>query len=518
MAEIAGPVPVRQANPVMARSATAARVRTRVLALPLHQRFLAALILLYLAKAIILVFVFPPFSGHDETAHYSYIRTVVDEHRVPTLTQDPAMAEARGTRGNDYVDLLPPELYPYCRYTLQWWCDPMQRSHTGGPVYVTEWGSRTNTQADGVQYAANHPPLYYLIMAPVYWLSEQAGAGVTTQMYLLRLAAIPFGLIVVLLAYLTTRLIFPRDTFLLITVPAFVALQTQVSYEATMINNDIVAIAAFSWVLYLVVRAIRDRFPARTSLLIGFALGLGIVTKSTSLSAAAFVGVAMLTLLGFTSLARFRASLPKFIGTGLLIAAPAIALAAPWYIHMYRTYGNFTALPQILELQHMWNTPDGSFFQLLFSVDFFKMRFSELWGEYGWRVLPFAPHLMQLIAVPTLLAVLGFVVFTVRTFNQSGIGDHVGRLDRWQFWALAIMLVACVVGYLFTVQFGTQFALTQARYFFPVINALAILLMLGLRTLIPARWHLAGAATLITALVALNVFVVSSYVIPYYWL
>lgn len=492
------------------------------MALPLHQRFLAALILLYIAKAVIFVFVFPPFSGHDETAHYSYIRTVVDEHRVPTLSQDPVLGSERQTRGNDYVDLIPADLYPYCRYTLQWFCDPTNPEYAQSPVRVASYGRDANGQlineAQGVQYAANHPPLYYLMMAPIYWLSERMGASDVTQMYLLRLAAIPFGLAVVLLAYFTTRLIFPRDMFLLITVPAFVALQTQISYEATMINNDIVAIAAFSWILYLVVRAIRDQFPARTSLLIGFALGLGIITKSTSVTAAAIIGVAMLTLLGFQSVARFRATIPRFIRTGVLIAAPAIALAAPWYIHMYRTYGNFTALPQVLELQHMWNHPDGTFFQLLFNVDFFKLRFSELWGEYGWRLLPFAPHLMQIIAVPTIIAVIGFVLFAIQTLNRSGLGDRVGRLDRWQFWALAIMLVACVVGYLFTVQFGTQFALTQARYFFPVINALAILLMIGLRTVIPVRWHLAGGALLITSMVALNVFVVSSYVIPFYWL
>lgn len=490
------------------------------MALPIHQRFLAALVLLYVAKALIFVFIFPPFSGHDETAHYAYIRTVVEEQRVPTLLQDPALAEE--SPGNTYVDVLPIELYQYCRYTLQWFCDTTdpQYAETGVPVasYGRDVDGQIVYEAQGVQYAANHPPLYYLIMAPIYWLSDQAGASVETQLYLLRLAAIPFGLAVVLLAYRTTRLIFPRDAFLLISVPAFVALQTQVSYEATMVNNDIVAIAAFSWILYLVVQAIKREFPLRTSLLVGFALGLGIVTKSTSFTAAAIIGVAMLTILSFRSRVEFRSSLPKFIRTGLIIAAPALALAAPWYIHMYRTYGNFTALPQVLELQRIWNAPEGTFFNLLFSVDFFKRRFSELWGEYGWRVLPFDPLLMQIIAVPVVIAAVGFVLFAIRSVYRTTRGDPTHRLERWQFWAIAIMLVACLVGYLATVQFGTQFALTQARYFFPVINALAILLMLGLRTAIPVRWHPAGGAVLITGLVALNVFVVTSYVIPYYWL
>ncbi len=500
------------------------------MAFPLHQRFLAALVLLYVAKALIFVFVFPPFSGHDEVAHYSYIRTVVDEHRVPTLLQDPAIvaqnqthrADAVNRYDNPYVDLLPGELYRFCRYTLQWWCDPEDLAHRGGPIFATNFGRDSSgnyvNQAEGVQYAANHPPLYYLLMAPIYWLSEQAGASVETQLYLLRLAAIPLGLVVILLAYLTTRLIFPRDSFMLITVPALVALQTQVSYEATMVNNDILAIAIYSWILYLVVRAIRDRFPARTALLIGFALGLGIIAKSTSITAVAIIGVALLTLLSFRDVRQFRGTLPSFIRTGLIIAAPAVVLAAPWYVHMYRTYGNLTALPQVLELQSRWNHPEGTFFELLTSTSFLKLRFSELWGEFGWKVLPLDPTLMQIIAVPTVVAAGGFLLFSFRSLYRSAPGDRVGRLARWQFWALAIMLIACAVGYLATVQFGTQFALTQARYFFPVINALAILLMLGLRSLVPVRWHPAASTVLITGLVVLNVFVVTAYVIPYYWL
>ncbi len=487
---------------------------------PLHRRFLVALVLLYIAKALILVFIFPPFSGHDETAHYTYIRTVVEEQRVPVLLQDPSLAAE--SPGNTYVDLLPDELYQYCRYTLQWLCYPNRPQFADEALRVASYGRGADgnpiLEAEGVQYAANHPPLYYLAMAPIYWLSERFGASTETQLYLLRLAAIPFGLAVVLLAYLTTRLIFPRDMFLLITVPAFVALQTQVSYEATMVNNDIMAIAAFSWILYLVVRAIKQGFPLRTSLLIGFALGLGIVTKSTSITAAAIVGIAMLTILSFQSRQAFRASIPRFLRTGAVIAGPAVALAAPWYVHMYRTYGNFTALPQVLELQRLWNAPEGTFFGLLFNLDFFKRRFSELWGEYGWRVLPFDPLLMQIIAIPVIIAAFGFILFAIRSVYRTSHGDPTHRLDRWQFWAIAVMLVACIVGYLATVQFGTQFALTQARYFFPVINALAILLMLGLRTAIPPRWHPAGAATVVTGLVVLNVFVVTSYVIPYYWL
>ena len=513
MAEIVGPQP-SSTQPVPAfrpRAIARPQAFARVRAVPLPQRFLIALLVLYVAKAILFVFIFPPFSGHDEVAHFAYIRTVVDQHEVPVLIQR-APLPTDGQYTNRYEFLLPADLYKYCRYTLQWACFPHDPQWATTSVRMT-----TDLQPQGVQYAANHPPLYYLVAAPVFWLSEKAGASVVTQLYLLRLLAIPFGIFIVLLSYFTVRTIFPRDVFLLVTVPAFVALQTQISYEATMVNNDILSIASYSWVLYLVVRALRDGFTTRRSALIGFAFGLGIIAKSTSITAAAIIGLAMLTMLSFRSWSAFRDSLPRFIGQGIVIAVPALVMAIPWYVHMWRTYGNFSALPQVRELQ-TWNHPAGSFFQLLFSLDFMKKRFSETWGEWGWRVLPFDHNLMHLIAIPTLIAIAGIVLYAFGFCRGAGPADEVSRPRRWQWYALGLMVVACASGYLATVQFGTQFDLTQARYYFPVINAIAILLMLGLRTIIPVRWLGVGRGVIIISLVTLNVFAMTAYVIPFYWL
>ena len=514
MAEITGPPPsTTQSVPALRPRAIAShRVLGRVRAMTLQQRFLAALLILYIAKAILFVFVFPPFSGHDEVAHFSYIRTVVDQHEVPVLIQRPPQPTA-GQYTNRYEFLLPADLYKYCRYTLQWICLPNDPQWADTSVRMA-----TNGESEGVQYAANHPPLYYMIAAPVFWLSEKAGASVVTQLYLLRLLAIPFGVFIVLLAYFTVRTIFPRDVFLLVTVPAFVALQTQISYEATMVNNDIISIASYSWVLYLVIRALRDGFTTRRSALIGFAFGLGVIAKSTSITAAAIIGLAMLTMLSFRSWEALRRSLPRFIGQGIVIAVPTLVMAVPWYIHMWQTYGNFSALPQIRQLQSSWNVPEGSFFHLLFNMNFIKLRFNETWGEWGWRVLPFDPNVMHLIAVPTLVAITGVILYAFGLCRAAGPHDEVAHPRRWQWYALGLMVVACASGYLATIQFGTEFALTQARYYFPVINAIAILLMLGLRTLIPVRWLGVGRGVVIVSLVTLNIFALTAYVIPFYWM
>jgi hypothetical protein len=57
--------------------------------------------------------------------------------------------------------------------------------------------------------------------------------------------------------------------------------------------------------------------------------------------------------------------------------------------------------------------------------------------------------------------------------------------------------------------------LAQARYYFPIVNAGALLLMLGMRTLIPARVRPAGQGIFVAALIALNVMVTTAYVLPF---
>jgi uncharacterized protein YqgC (DUF456 family) len=62
-----------------------------------------------------------------------------------------------------------------------------------------------------------------------------------------------------------------------------------------------------------------------------------------------------------------------------------------------------------------------------------------------------------------------------------------------------------------------RFALTQARYFFPMIPAAAVLLMTGLHALLPVRGRTYAQVAVVAALVALNIYLFSAYVAPYWY-
>jgi 4-amino-4-deoxy-L-arabinose transferase-like glycosyltransferase len=440
---------------------------------PSARRFLVVLSFVYVAKQLVYVVAFPPFTGHDELAHYSYIRTVATEARLPVM----------------FKDTLPMELAQYCMYALDWCAE-------GNAV--------------GPQYAAAHPPFYYLLMAPLYWAID--GLSPEQQQYLLRVAAIPFGLATVLLAYLLAAALFPRDAFLAVTVPTLVAFQPQVSYVAAMVNNDIVCIALYSLMLYLVIIGLRDGFPTRTCVLLGAAMGLSLLVKGTALTAVPTIAVAVVLAVGWRNLR-------GWLARGTLIAFPAAVLAVPWYAFLHDTYGDINTLSQLAKLQESWNRPHGDFLSLLFSRDFAGLRFRETWGEFGWRRIPLPTGMLLCIALPLVIALGGLGRYALRI---SGVvrwteKNPVLRPARWQMAGLLMLLLTCVVSYLAVVQFGTQFALTQARYYFPAINAGALLVMLGLGEAIPARYHQHGQAAVFLALFALNLMIFTQYVVPHYW-
>jgi 4-amino-4-deoxy-L-arabinose transferase-like glycosyltransferase len=469
-------------------------------------RFIMVLLILYAVKQVFSVAAYYPFSGHDELAHFSYIRTLASEGRLPEL---PDLKTWRaGLNGGDPppTDEIPAELYGFCRFALDWYCDPdSPRWGSNPPRIVTVPGM--GYFPSGYQYAANHPPLYYATMVPLYTASSAASP--VTQQYLLRLAAIPFGLVTVYAAYRATRALFPGDAFLTVTVPAFVAFQPQVSYEAAMVNNDIVTIALTSLIVWGLITGLKERFPVRLCAALGVALGFDLLAKGTAITVAPIIAAAIVLSTGWRDWRRL-------LTRGVAVGVPAILLSAPWYLFLYRTYGDFSGLSRVQELQY-WNGPMGSFFELLVDPEFIVNRFRETWGEFGWRQIHLRSQLLWAIAIPTILAVAGLALYAFKVWRRapSSRGDPVMRPEPWQSNALIVLVLTCIVAYLAVVQFGTSFALSQARYYFPAVNAGALLLMLGLRTLLPGRARPTAQGVVFGALVLLNIVILTGYVLPF---
>ena len=64
------------------RASLASRAVATVREARFDQRFMLVLLVLFAAKGVIFAFAFPAFSGHDEVAHYAYIKVLMEEGRA----------------------------------------------------------------------------------------------------------------------------------------------------------------------------------------------------------------------------------------------------------------------------------------------------------------------------------------------------------------------------------------------------------------------------------------------------
>lgn len=490
----------------------------------------------FAVKGVQIAQIHDPFTGHDEVAHYAYLQIVATEGRVP-LIPDPNMWKGPDTVANPAgFDRIPSYFWKYCQFSTQDWsgCGDNQCPDS---CYLHVDKTDGKIMPAGWIYTANHPPLYYMLMAPLYRLTDHLTPE--EQLRWFRLAAIPFGMLTVLFAYLTVRVLFPTDpgNFLAITVPAVVAFQPQVSYEAAMLNNDILAIALTSAVIWLTALGLRKRFPVWNSVVIGATLGFALLAKTTSIAVVALIAVAMVLGLGWRN---WRAWTVR----GAITVGVAALVAWPWFFFMLRTYGDFTALKRIHDLQ-WWNYAEETpptIRALLLNREFAWQIWGQTWGGFGWHLIPVSDELLRRLFAVTLFGAVGLALYVIRIClcisRGAGISHHVENTandpgGRWrrarvsmirhagipadsaQLVGMLMLGIMLFVSYAAILQFGTQFQGTQARYAFPAVNAAAILIMTGVRSWFPCRWLPWIAVAVIIGLIMLDLDIYRNVVIPW---
>ena len=111
--------------------------------------------------------------------------------------------------------------------------------------YLEEIKSRKfppDMSIDPIRYEFHQPPLYYVLLSPVYRLT--GGAFLP-----LRLASVLLGAGVVLLAYAVGRRVFPQRASLALGTAAFVAFLPQHLADVSQVGNDVLAELLFAAVL-----------------------------------------------------------------------------------------------------------------------------------------------------------------------------------------------------------------------------------------------------------------------------
>lgn len=136
----------------------------------------------------------PPWEGFDETAHYSYLQQITDRKILPRQRKS---FNSRDVEKYDafapmpYTGTLPAEKNGGFTYKSFFEATPEIRKQGYSHIHRKPDSPRFYSEGKGLNWQSQHPPLYYLLLSPVYSLTRTFSWG--KQLFLLRLISYLFA-------------------------------------------------------------------------------------------------------------------------------------------------------------------------------------------------------------------------------------------------------------------------------------------------------------------------------------
>ncbi|MDQ2800481.1 MAG: hypothetical protein M3Y13_12680 [Armatimonadota bacterium] len=384
--------------------------------------------------------------GPDEPRHMSYVKLLFDEHTLPRLNPD----------GSEY-----------------------HGAHTF------------------------HPPLYYLILLPIYALFHTLPGA--AGWHIVRLVSLLLCLSSLPLIYQIAERAGGGDRNVARLAVAQVALLPMFGMTAGTINNDsavLPAVTVFLWLLAV-------KYPAERGLkaaaVLGVCLGLGGLCKATALLCDA---VALLFYLlmqdGWKTFVRTQ----TWARIGVIAALTAL-LAGPWHVRSMLLYGTWTPLPQRMPTPFLPDPARYGALMTLFHPNFPSVLayanwrlFYTLWSQKDWIPETVRQSVYLLLAVYCMLGLGGAAFAAIRRRRAR---EEPPPTD--QRIAVLCPEAAFVVNWLAVIQVAmfVHWGWSEGgRYLIPTLSGLSIFLARGWRGILGPRAFSALTAAWIIALLTLN--------------
>ena len=391
----------------------------------------------------IMPFVGSPFGAPDEIHHFEVPHYIFTHHRYPVFGPD-----------RDLYIRVPPGQPDDIDHRIYGW-------------YATNpWGA----------YLCGAATMFALGWTPL--------AG---TIYSARLSSVIIGVLVVYLAYLIARQLFPSRMDLRLGVPFLIAFIPQVTYTAAYFNPDMFSVLCTTLVLYAGVLGLQDGFAWRTSLFLGLSLGLSALARINCWIVVLPFSLVLLLLHRQV----WRSHRQRFLARwGLVFLIPA-GVFALWFAYNTATYGDILAT-QVFNQAWAQDRPHlvpfaaqgYPVFSFLADTTWLEWTFTSFWCRLGYMLVPLSPWYYCVI--------LGFC-------TASALGLGLGFLRRMRerprfrrSWRLHVLILfALVIIVLVVASFYNSFYQDfqpQGRYLFPVLVPLSTLLVLGLGEVAVTRW------------------------------
>ena len=322
--------------------------------------------------------------------------------------------------------------------------------HLGVIKWIADHGGALPIQSPDHEHLYAHegsqPPLYYLLMTPIWAAIDSADfadffqanplviaghparlgnrnqifyrqphppnlAGASLALYLIRLASLAMGTVTIFAIYQAARKLAPASTGLAVLAASFAAFNPQFLFISSSISNDNLVAMLAALTTWMLIAMLRDGFHTRRSVFIGLLVALASLAKLSGL----ILGLVVI-LCGCYIAWRTRDR------RGLLILAASLfafwlALAGWWYLRNIALYGELFGTGALIE---HFGGRNATLLQLL-TQEFEGFRISY-WGLFGWFSIFTSPLHYAAMDILSALAIVGLAIHMLR--NRAGCLCH----------------------------------------------------------------------------------------------
>jgi hypothetical protein len=390
-----------------------------VISRPLLVLYLLALLLTGVGYLAIM----PAFEGFDETAHFSSLREVADTGKIPSYGRSMLDKEVTNYQGPRAYDSLDPPFDRGLTYSkffarpdlIADYVERYRRGALPGPYAAGE----------GLNWEAQHPPLYYMLMAPLTKMTE--GTAFVTQIFWLRFASYVLALMGVTLGLLAVRSrSYAEDSAAVVGFVLYPIVLPMFFPEFARMGNDSLCLLLTGLLAFLLSLQTRDKGNRKIAVLTGMTLGFGLLTKAFFIPITAGVALYLLVpLLRKPQEEKRREAL-----TLLWILVPALLIGAGWYVFKFAAYGDIIGSDDAIRLAQRGGLvanlrENGSLYGLLRGLTATVVSWSWA-GTWSLTRLP------PLIHMPVLVLTAWLVVAFASELRGRPLTDS-GWLTVWLF-------------------------------------------------------------------------------------
>lgn len=476
------------------------------------------LFLIMLVKGAMWSLALPLWQGPDEDDHFAVIQFIGENGRLPDSGDETLSDEL--TLSRELADVGRLDYQPEQR---QGWSDNPVGLREAEFAQLPE-SVRSSTELGTTGKLMHATPLYYMIAAVPYRLIgyEQ---DLLVRMQVQRLFALLLSSPIVFVAYLVTRLLFPTDAVMRLTIPTLVAFQPQLTQMTAVVSVDGFFFVLYSLLIYLCLRVLREQFDGRYAIAIGITFAVGMLIKPTLSGFAPLVALVV-----FYDLWRGTGRRWRVVGAALLLNVIIIVPLSWWMQRSWRINQDIFYFNPVLKGHRIIQNPFYEYAPLPHALDYYQSvwggLFTTWWAHFGWLDTPVAPWIYTFLRLLTFLAIVGLAVKLGRDWGKRPLfsdwqqGKSMAPVLVWAFLALTVIVPVLLIQFYdltFWWEYGNGRGL-QGRYWLGTIMPMLTFLTLGLLFLTPKRWHMPLHSTLRIAMLLFNIVALLNYVLPRYYL